>query len=236
MSVLLDRANAWEVRPGWGIAVDLTPGEVVNARRVGGTKKLVVGMVVLAVLVAAGLTFLALQDKWAAQDEYDAAQLETSQLQAEAREYADITLMETTISDIDSKLSVLMAEDVDFVNLMAKIRLRLPKELTIDNISILLAPDDPTAAPVDPNAPAPTDGRSIGTLVISGSGSAIDALAPFVKDLAMLRGVVDVVPTSVNETEDGMMYALTMNITDELYTHRFDAQAAAPATTDGSVQ
>ena len=43
-----------------------------------------------------------------------------------------------------------------------------------------------------------------------------------------LRGVVDVIPTSISKTDEGIQFTLTMNITDELYTHRYDA-AAAPA-------
>ena len=48
-----------------------------------------------------------------------------------------------------------------------------------------------------------------------------------------LRGVVDVVPTSISATDDGISFTLTMNITDELYTHRYDA---APAPAEAGVQ
>jgi len=123
-----------------------------------------------------------------------------------------------------------MATDVDFVNLMARIRTALPPGVTINNASIALAPAavvDPAADPAaDPAVPAAPGTTVIGSVTLSGSGGAIKDLASFVTNLIRLKGVVDVVPTSTSKTDAGMDYSLTLNITDALYTHRYDPEAA----------
>jgi len=225
MTVTLERQSAWQTRPGWGIAVDLTPGEVVNARRVGILKKVIVAGLVLVLLLCGAATYLTLDDEWAAEDAYNAEQARTAALQQEVRQYADITLMETTIGQTRAQVSTLMAHDMDYVNLMAKVRARAPEGVVITNISVLLAEEN-GAPPATTGAAGPA---VIGTATVAGKSTSIGALAPFVKSLSMLRGVDEVVPTSNTKTELGVEYTLSMDITDELYTHRFDPNAEANA-------
>jgi len=228
MTVTMERAGLWQTRPGWGIAVDLTPGEIVNTRKVRSLKKLIVAGLAVVLVLLLGVTFMTLLDKVDAQDSYDTAQATTTDLQAQAAKYADITAMQATITQVDAQVSTLMANDVDIVNLMARIRTALPTGVTISNESVALALQD-TVQPVDPAAAPPAPGATvIGSVSLSGSGGAIKDLAAFVANLIKLKGVVDVVPTSTSKTETGMEYTLTLNITDALFTHRFDPGAAAP--------
>jgi len=229
MTVTMERAGLWQTRPGWGIAVDLTPVEIVNTRKVRSLKKLIVAGLALVVVLCLGATAMTLLDKVDAQDSYDEAQATTIDLQAQAARYADITAMQAAITQVDAQVGTLMATDVDFVNLMARIRTALPPGVIIDNESIALAPApvvdpeaDSAAGPAVPAAPGTT---VIGSVTLSGSGGAIKDLASFVTNLIRLKGVVDVVPTSTSKTDAGMDYSLTLNITDALYTHRFDPVA-----------
>jgi Tfp pilus assembly protein PilN len=217
VSVTLERQYVWQTRPGWGIAVDLTPGEVANARKVGALKKIIAAALVVVLALCGVAIFLTLQDEWAARDAYNAEQARTADIQRDLKQYSDVTLMETTTTQINSQIATLMADDVNYVNLMAKVRARAPEGVVITNLSILLANDQ--------TAPGTTGGTRpsvIGTAVVAGRSSSISALAPFVKNLSMLRGVTEVVPTSNTKTELGVDYTLSMDITDELYTHRFE--------------
>lgn len=223
MTVMLERQHAWQTRPGWGIAVDLTPGEVVNARRVGVLKKLIIAGLVLVLCLCGAATYLTLKQEWAAQDAYNAEQARTEALQNELDQYSEITLIETTISQIRTQIATLMASDVDYVNLIAKIRARAPEGVAITNIAVLLAEDNAATAAAPGGRVGPV---VIGSATISGRSASISALSPFVKSLSQLRGVDEVVPTSNTRTELGVEYSLTMDITDELYTHRFDTGGA----------
>lgn len=225
MTVTMERTGLWQARPGWGIAVDLTPGEIVNTRKVRSLKKVIVAGLGLVLILCLGVTAMTLLDKADAQDSYDAAQATTVDLQTQAAKYADITAMQATVVQVEAEVSTLMASDVDFVNLMARIRTALPLGVTISTETIALAP--PAADPAaDPAAPPAAPGTTvIGTVTLVGSGGAIKDLASFVTNLIGLRGVVDVVPTSTSKTEEGIDYSVDLNITDALYTHRFDPAA-----------
>jgi hypothetical protein len=227
MTVTMERAGLWQTRPGWGIAVDLTPVEIVNTRKVRSLKKLIVAALGLVLVLCIGATFATLLDKVDAQDSYDASEATTADLEAEAAKFADITAMQTTIDQAETQVSTLMSNDVDFVNLMARIRTALPPGVAINNEAIALAQQPAADAATDPAAvPAAPGTTIIGTVTLSGSGGAIKDLASFVTNLIRLKGVVDVVPTSTSKTETGMEYTLVMNITDTLFTHRFDPDAA----------
>jgi len=222
MTVMLERQHAWQTRPGWGIAVDLTPDEVRNARRVGVLKKLIIVGLVLVLCLCGAAAYLTLKKEWAAQDAYNAEEARTAALQSELTQYSEITLIENTITQIRSQIAQLMVKDVDYVNLMAKIRARAPEGVAITNMVVFLADNDAAAPPVT------TGGGPvvIGSATVAGQSTSISALAPFVKSLSQLRGVDEVVPTSNTRTDLGVQYTLTMDITDELYTHRFDTGGA----------
>jgi hypothetical protein len=229
MTVTLERAlvqHPWESHPGWGISVDLTPPEVLHARRARGLKRLIALGLVLVAIVCAGVALRALHDKSAAQDAYDATQSRTTELQADAGAYDEVTMLSTVASGIGAQVAVLMKDDVDLVQLMSQIRGGLPPNVQVTNETVLLAPAESAAAP-PASAPVATGPVIIGSLSLAGTGDAIKDLAPFVATLNHLPGVVDVVPTSTVQTDTGMAFTLSMNITDELYSHLYD-QAGTP--------
>jgi Tfp pilus assembly protein PilN len=228
MSMTMERpTSTWEARPGWGIAVDLTPREVVQARQVKVHKRLIALGLVLVLAVCAGLALITFDSRSSAEEAESAAELQTTQLTAETNKYSVLTTMQRVIDQVQTQVATLMADDVDFVNLMARIRTALPKELTLDNASVVLTAPVPAAGGTVVTGP-----QTIGTVSLAGTAGRIRDVTPFVAALNQLRGVVNVVPQSVSKTEDGVTFTFTMNITDELYTHRFDVTDAG--TTGGA--
>lgn len=223
MTATLQPAGLWQTRPGWGLAVDLTPVEIVNTRKIRSLKKLIAAGLALVFVLCVGATFRTLAEKVDAQDSYDEAQATTVDLQAQASKYADITAMQTTITQVDAQAATLMANDVDFVDLMARMQAALPPGVSIGNEAIALTP----LSAADPAAvPAASGTTVIGSVTLYGSGGEIKDLAAFVDNLIKLKGVVDVVPTSTSKLETGIEYTLSLNITDALYTLRFQPGAA----------
>jgi len=239
MTAILERpmVHPWDSRPGWGISVDLTPPEVLGARRARVLKRMIALGLVLTAVVCAGVTLMALDDKAAAQDTYDAAQARTTELQAGAGAYDEVTMLSGVTTGIAAQIATLMKNDVDFAQLMSLIRNGLPPRVKITTESILLAPvetavappadaGDPAEADAPPTAPVVAGPVVIGSISLAGTGQVIKDLAPFVATLNHLPGVVDVVPTSTIQTETGMTFTLSMNITDELYSHLYDQVGA----------
>lgn len=236
MSITLDRpTSTWETRPGWGIAVDLTPGEVVQARHVRVHKRLIgLALVVLLALVV-GVVLVVQDAKSTAQGSHDDAELRTTQLTAETQQYNVLTTMQRIIDQTTAQTATLMAQDLDFVNLMARIRAALPPELELGTATVVMSPpvQAPVAAEGTTPVPVPTGPQIIGSVTLAGTGGKIRQVTPFVSVLNHLRGVVDVIPTSIGKTDDGIQFTLTLNITDELYTHRYDV---APSADQAGVQ
>lgn len=230
--------TAWQGHPGWGIAVDLTPREILVSRQLRVHQRLIGLGLVLVLLACAGVSLLVLAERSTAQRDYDRELARTSQLAAEAEQYAVITTMQSVTAQVRATLTTVLAQDLDFVNLMAFVSAARPPGLSVTSEAVLLSPPvvvpeavpaapDAAADPAAPAAPPTAAPVIIGSVTISGTGPDISLINPFVTRLNRIRGVVDVVPTSVTQSETGMDYTITLNVTDELYTGRFDQDGAS---------
>ena len=66
----------------------------------------------------------------------------------------------------------------------------------------------------------------IGTIRLTGTGQTLNDLSDFVDRLSTVPGLVDVLPISNTASETGTtQYNLTIALTDELLSHRYDVGA-----------
>jgi hypothetical protein len=108
---------------------------------------------------------------------------------------------------------------------MAQIRTDLPTTMNInqETVSITVAGTG--------NAGATTAGVGldasghllIGTVTIAGAAKTLDDLPVYVEKLAVINGVVDVVPLTNVADVKGVQYSVSLSLTDQLLSHRFDA-------------
>jgi hypothetical protein len=95
----------------------------------------------------------------------------------------------------------------------------LPGSMTIQAISMTFTP----GGSVDGAGSLDTSGHpSIGSVSITGAARTLDDLPAFVDRLAAIRGVVDVLPSSNVLGDRTAQYSVSLTLTDQLYTHRFD--------------
>lgn len=216
MTVVTRTQQQWNARPGWGIAADLTPPELVTARRLQKQRKVIaVALAVLLVLCGAGYV-ISIRQHASARDSVTLARDETATLQAQTKAYANVTQIETKTSKINQQLAVVLASDVDFAKLLRTLRGQLPGTMTIKTVSVSLATG--AGATV-----APTGGHAvIGTVILGGSALTYVDVSHYVDTLSTTAGIVDVVPTSAQASKSGVQYNVTFNITNQLLTHRFD--------------
>lgn len=224
MTLVTRNSHQWNALPGWGIAADLTPPELLTARRRRRQRKFVAAALA-AVLVLCGAGYVwTVHQRSAARDALAAARDETTALQAKAHMYADVTQIETKVAQIDKQLAVVLATDVDFTAVLRTFRNELPGSMTIKTASLALATG--TAAGQTTSA-----GHAvIGTVILGGSALTYVDVSHYVDALSATTGVVDVVPTSAQADRNGVQYNVTLNITDQLLSHRFDR---GTATTGG---
>lgn len=214
----------WTMMPGWGIAADLTPPELINSRQLTVVRKFIFTCLVgLLVLCLAGFVFARRHESAAA------AELETQQavrvdLQREVSEYAGITKLQGTITEIQQQTATLMAGDVDLANLLGQLRNRLPAGMTITQASVIVSVVG--AAGAAPGGGLDATGRPrIGNITITGSGRKLADLATYIDRLVGIGGVVDVVPVSNTASAGGTQFSLALGLTNTLLSHRFDVPA-----------
>lgn len=209
-------AQLWSTMPGWGIAADLTPPELINSRELKTLRRwLAAGLVVLLVACVAGFV-LAKRQHSAAAGALAQVQAQTSQLQAGEREYAGVTQIQGSVTQIQAQIAKVMGSDVDLVQLMGRLSSELPAPMTISAEAVTISLAGAAAAPAASGLP------TIGAVTISGTGRSLDNLATYIDKLQGINGVVDVNPTTNAISGKVANYSLSLNLTAAVLSHRFD--------------
>ncbi len=226
-TVTMDRPALWHELPGWGIAADLTPPELINARQLKVLRWwLAVGVVALLVICAGGY-YLAARDTSSATSELTAVQDQTRQLRVVGRSYAGVISIEGSVKQIQAQVAQVMSADVDVVALLVVLQSNLPKTMTINQEAITISTAG--VAAVTGTASSSTgsgqDGAGlprIGTITLGGTGRTLDDLSDFIDSLQTVPGLVDVLPVSNTSSGKGTQFSLTIGLTNALLSHRFD--------------
>ena len=221
MTLTAPEATLWRTRPGWGIAVDLTPPEVLDARRLRRLTRVVAASLALVLVAVVVAVVLARRQHAAAAAEHEAAQGRTARLEAQGERYADVTLLGRTVATVREQLPLVLGRDVDLVELMDRVEAGLPPTMSITSESIVLSPTAAAGLAADPATGQPA-GPSVGTVTLTGTGREMQDLALFVDRLSTVPGVTEVVPSSNTRTRRGMRFTLTFDLTDGSLSHRFD--------------
>ncbi len=221
-----DRPAIWTALPGWGIAADLTPPELVNARHLKLLRKLMAVGLVLLLLACAGGYYLAAGEKTAAATDRKTAQGQTEQLERVGRSFSSVVAIQGSVSQVQTEVAEVMGGDVDLVALMVALQSNLPKAMVITQESITIS----TAAVVGATGVTAGTGLDtsglprIGTIAITGAGRALNDLSDYVDNLQAVPGLVDVLPVSntAASATSGTQFSLTIGLTNVLLSHRFD--------------
>lgn len=225
--------NLWDVVPGWGIAADLTPPELITRRHLRVVRRrVVVGLVVLLVLCGLGYAAAMLRSS-DAQAALADEQTRTSALQVESRQYADVTQVQGQIILSQQQVARLMAQDVDLGALLGALRAQLPAGMTVDQVSATVDVVEPGAAGAAGAAGATATGVTldstgatiVGQVTIQGSATSLDELPTFLDRLGAVAGLVAPLPLTNGSGAAGVRYSLQVAMTDALLTHRYDQEA-----------
>ncbi|HZY77806.1 MAG TPA: hypothetical protein VFE40_15935 [Jatrophihabitantaceae bacterium] len=217
--------QSWNARPGWGIAANLTPPELISSYRLRRIRERILLAVCLVGLFAAAGFAYGFWRAHQADGDLSAARSQTDALQRQVGQYGSVTTIQGNVAQVRAKLATLLAGDVDVSTLIGKLRAAAPSGIAISALTVTI--DDPaasgSAAGSGPTATLDTSGaKHIGSVQINGTGHSIDDLPRFVDAVAALPGVVDVLPTSNATQAVGTKFSLSLTLTDRLFTHRFD--------------
>jgi hypothetical protein len=235
MTTLLDRPKARSASAtalsGLLPQVNLLPPEVYAARNLRKTKRwLLIG---LAGVVGACITVwgLSLVSAATAASDLVTAQEDTARLQLEAEKYKDVPIVLGQLDDVRTSLELGMSTDVQWKSYVDAVAAVLPAEASIDNYAVTFAtPMIGAAVPADPLVKP-----GLGQLAFSSRAVTVPDTAAWVDALNSVPGFSGAWVSSsiLSEDEHGVYYTVsaTVQLSDEVLSHRFDAAALAP--TDG---
>ena len=221
--------NLWASMPGWGIVADLTPPELVAARSLRVLRKQLAAALVLVVLLCAAGYVWAAQRTSAADDQLATSQATTAQLNAQNSKYSNVVALQSATDSVTNQVATLMSGDVDVATLVQHVAAAAPAGTSFTSISITFSTGQAAAAG------AATTDATIGTLTMSGTSNRMVDVASYVTTLQGVTGVIDVVPSSNSATNahGRATWAITGELTDKLYTHRFKTVATSTSTAGG---
>ncbi len=227
MTITTERPALWSAMPGWGIAADLTPRELRNARQLKVLRKLMAAGIAVLLLVCAGGYFLAARENSSATTDLATATDRTVELRASGGDFADVVSIQRSIDQAQNQISRVMGADVDLFSLMGELQSNLPEGMTIGDVSITVSTAGVAgAAGVAAGTGLDTSGLPrIGTITMSATGQILDDAADYVDRLRAVTGLVDVVSIANDNTGSGARFTITAGLTNALLSHRFDVGA-----------
>lgn len=222
MSLTIDRPALWISMPGWAIAADLTPPELIQARRFKAWRRLLAAGMVALLLTGGYGYYLAAAENTSATRDLAAVQDRTSELLAVGHGYSDVVAIQGTVGDIRLQLAQVMAADVDLATLLTKLHGNLPETMTITQETVTISEAGAAGAAAESQLEISGSPR-IGTITLSGTGHTMDDLPDYIDRLRAVTGLVDVLPVSNSiNSAGGTEFSMTAGLTDAILSHRFD--------------
>lgn len=229
MTAVATRKELWNSMPGWGIAANLTPPELIASRRLNRYRRYVVAALVAVVaLIVVGFGYAFWKHHTAA-DSLSSAQNQGASLSQQAGQYGNVVQIQGDISSIQGQLAGLMTNDSDTAALVNRIAHAAPPGVSITDLTITYTA--PGSAATTPTGTLITSAiPRIGTITLDGTGVNMTDASAYVDALAKVPGLVDVYPVTNARQQIGTQFTITVSMTNKLLSNRF----AAPTTTGGN--
>ena len=216
--------------PGWGIAANLTPPELIASRRLRRVKERLVMAILLIVLLAAGGYAYAFWQVHGAQGGLQSEEQRTTQLRSQETQYSVVTTLQGNIGSVRHQIQTLMTDDLDVSAVLTKVEHALPPGVAITELTLSMDGASAGVPGGGGSGSLDTSGKlHVGQITLQGTGRSLIDASTYVAALTALPGVVDVFPTSNVTQAVGTQFALTVNLTDSLLSHRFDVTGAQGA-------
>jgi hypothetical protein len=220
--------EAMTSKPGWTIAANLTPPEMVASHRLRRLRRKIVLLVCLVALVAAGGYAYAYWQVRTADTGLKDVQAQTAGLHQAGTQFGSVTQLQGSVAQVQRQLAALMAGDVDVAALVGRIQDVRPSSVAISQLTVTLTtPKAVRAGAAQPGSLDNSGRPHIGAITIAATGAQITDAAAYSTSLAAVPGVVDVVPTSNATQASGTKFTIALSVTDAVLSHRFTAAPTA---------
>jgi hypothetical protein len=213
-------------KPGWNIVADLTPPELIEARRVTVVRFLVLVAIALVMVCCGGAYFFVRGQADLAGQDLGSEQAITSSLLQTQRSFSGITALQNSIASVDKQIATLMAPDVDVPKLLTALQSALPTGMTLNQIDVEIASGGtPSTGSRSGGASGPgsldaSGATHIGTITLGGTGTKLADLPVYIDRLSKVNGIFDPFPLTNQATAAGTSFTVQLTLTDALLTQR----------------
>lgn len=231
-TALTDRpVQAWNTMPGWGITANLLPTEIITARRVRVLRKMVLLAIAGVLALGVGGYVYGYFQNDQATSELNAALAQTAALHAQQEKYQDVVAISGQVDAAKAQMAGLLGTDVDMTALLQDLVARGPRG-AIATVTVTLQAPGATSSSVA-TLPDPSGQLPVGMVTLSGDTSSMAEVAAGVKRLSAVPGIVEVYPSSQQDSGKSVTYSLQVTLGDKIYSHRYDVSPST-ATTGGN--
>ena len=203
------------------ISANLLPIEITDARRANKMRWVVAAFLVVVLALLALWDVQARRQTSDAKSDLTAAQSRVQALQAQQKQYADLSNTKTSSAAIEAELAKLMGQDIKWYDLVPALRnAATGTGVTLTNISATLVP----ATAASTSAPGST-AAPVGNITITGTTPDKTRVAAFLDALAKVPGLVNPYLNNLSTQGTGTQFSMQVGFTSALYQGRYTPAA-----------
>lgn len=199
------------------VAADLMPREILDARRARQARRIVLSTIAAFAVLLMGWYAVAAYETSTVRTELAEVTSRSQEVQRQQQQYSDVTSVQNQSRAINSQLGALLAQDLQWSDLMAALRATASRNsIEIVTINGQLAGDTVAAE----GGPA-TAQRAVGTVTVTGSGDSKAEVAAYVRALADVPGTANPQLGTVLQQGDKVDFTVKLDITEAALGGRF---------------
>lgn len=210
------------------IAANLLPTEIVELRRGRKVRRRVIAALAAFAVVLGGWYGLARYQTSTAHDALSAAEADAQVVIRQQRAFGEVISVQADSQAIQTQLSSLLTHDLRWSRLLTSLNAAMPDGMAVTGVSGALTATAGTAAagagPTSTQLPN-TSGRDlVGTLVVTGTATGLNAVAAYLDALGKTAGLGNPTLDGVIAQDDGLHFTLRLDITTSALGGRYTDQ------------
>jgi hypothetical protein len=191
------------------IEANLLPVEIVEQRRGRRARRIALALLIVVTVLTTAWYGQARIQTSVAQTSLRQAEDDAQRVVRQQRDFADLLATRAESQAIQTRLSGLLAADLQWSRLLLSIRLEAPSGMGVTGVVGSLNDDTAAVEAIQ----ARTAGAVIGKLTVSGTGTSRAAVATYVDRLGRISGLANPLLSSTTETEGRLQFAVQLDIT-----------------------
>ncbi|MBG0813117.1 hypothetical protein [Planomonospora sp. ID82291] len=206
------------------IAAALLPPEIEIRRRAQLVRRIVLAALLLIGLLMGAWYGLATLETTSAEADVATAEADLRRTTARQSEFSELVKVRADTEAIRTRLTTLLADDLQWSGVFSSTRKAAPESVTINGITGRLATTGKEQNTDDAE-------RTVGALIVTGSGADKQAVTDYITALQKVRGLGNPLLRDAREQEEGVEFTVSVDITGSALGGRYSTTAKPTGTT-----